>query len=89
MLTECETCTAKYPPDLPRCPHCGTEGVAVPKITRLGGASSAAENPPVPDDPAPEGTAEPQPVQPPSTDVGPETDDAPSAKTRRRKETVP
>lgn len=23
MLQECPGCTTKYPPDVPRCPHCG------------------------------------------------------------------
>lgn len=48
-LHVCTACTSKFPPDLATCPHCGCaeshEEGTVPKITRHGGPSYAADIP--------------------------------------------
>jgi RNA polymerase subunit RPABC4/transcription elongation factor Spt4 len=61
----CVECTTVYSVGAPRCPHCGSaehveQGEDMPKITRHGGPSNAAEDLPAePVGEAPEGGEEP------------------------------
>lgn len=76
MVRECASCSTLYAPDLPMCPHCGTEnpGDDMPKTTVHGGSSQAGVDSPAPgltaqetsDDPAYEYTL---PAQPEGTDT--------------------